>query len=95
MLDLVAPEPGALREAAAAIEESRGRGPFLVCCALGLSRSTAAAAAWLVLSGRAAGPEEAFAAVARARPRLVLGLEQRSRVAAAAGAGPHSSSLNR
>lgn len=69
------------------VEELRRRGPVLVCCALGLSRSTAAAAAWLALSGRAAGPDEALASVARARPRLVLGREQRRRVAQAASAG--------
>jgi membrane-associated phospholipid phosphatase len=87
MLDLVAPEPAALREAAAAIEEALRRGPVLVCCALGLSRSTAAAATWLVLSGRASSATEALATVAQARPRLVLGLEQRRQVVLAASPG--------
>lgn len=73
MLDLVAPEPQALREAAQDIETARARGRVLVCCALGYSRSAAAVAAWLLLSGRADTVEAAVARVRAARPAIVLG----------------------
>jgi protein-tyrosine phosphatase len=73
MLDLVAPEPKALREAAQDIETARARGRVLVCCALGYSRSAAAVAAWLLLSGRADAVEAAVARVRAARPAIVLG----------------------
>ncbi|ANQ83809.1 hypothetical protein dqs_0734 [Azoarcus olearius] len=74
-LDLVAPESSALIAAARGIEAERraANGPLLVCCALGYSRSAAAVAAWLLLSGRAADVDQAVAMVARARPRVVLG----------------------
>jgi membrane-associated phospholipid phosphatase len=73
MLDLVAPSPARLREAAEAIEAARRRGGrVLVCCALGYSRSAAAVAAWLLATGRAASVETAVARVAAARPRIVL-----------------------
>jgi protein-tyrosine phosphatase len=41
-LDLVVPQPQLLCAAAQAIEEARARGPVLVCCALGYSRSASA-----------------------------------------------------
>ncbi|MGJ7903738.1 phosphatase PAP2/dual specificity phosphatase family protein, partial [Lysobacter sp. 1R34A] len=63
MLDLVAPTPAQLRQAAQDIERLRRRGEVLVCCALGYSRSAAAIAAWLLLSGRAADVEAAIAAL--------------------------------
>jgi protein-tyrosine phosphatase/membrane-associated phospholipid phosphatase len=72
VLDLTAPNEEKLRRASAAIEEARARGPVLVCCALGYSRSAAAVIAWLLLTGRAPGVEAAMQLVASARPSIVL-----------------------
>jgi len=72
MLDLVVPEPAALRAATQAIESLRAKGPVLVCCALGYSRSACAVAAWLIATGRAASVEAAFARVRAARRQIVL-----------------------
>jgi protein-tyrosine phosphatase len=72
MLDLVAPEPDALRAATCAIESLRARGPVLVCCALGYSRSACAVAAWLMATKRAPDVEAALARVRAARREIVL-----------------------
>jgi len=72
-LDLVAPPPSTLREAAATIERTRANGSVLVCCALGYSRSASAVAAWLLITGRAASIQDAVERVRRVRPRIVLG----------------------
>jgi hypothetical protein len=87
MLDLAAPDPGALRRAATAIEQARQAGTVLVCCALGYSRSAAAVATWLLATGRAAGVEEAIAAIRAVRPHLVLDEASRAAIAAASRAG--------
>ncbi|MGN7916871.1 phosphatase PAP2/dual specificity phosphatase family protein [Lysobacter sp. 22409] len=87
MLDLVAPTPAQLREVAQDIERVRERGKTLVCCALGYSRSAAAIAAWLLLSGRAANVDEAIAILHRARPAIVLGAAHRSALEATLGSG--------
>ena len=71
MLDLVPPEPEALRETALTIEAARGRGPVLVCCALGFSRSAAAIATWLMLH-HVSGLDAAIAEIKRAWPHLRL-----------------------
>jgi protein-tyrosine phosphatase len=71
-LDLVAPQPSILREAASAIERARENGTVLVCCALGYSRSASAVAAWLLITGRASSAEDAAARVRKVRPRIVL-----------------------
>ncbi|MBH0236924.1 phosphatase PAP2/dual specificity phosphatase family protein [Methylobrevis albus] len=73
-LDLVMPPPRLLRDAAIAIERVRaaGRGPVLVCCALGFSRSAAAAATWLVRTGRVADAHAAVKLLAAAGARVVL-----------------------
>ena len=84
MLDLIAPEPAALRRAAATIAEAQARGPVLACCALGYSRSAAAVATWLVTTGRAADPDGAIAVIRKARPRIVLRDATRAAIAAAA-----------
>lgn len=76
MLDLVAPEPKTLREAALAIEVAQGVTPVLVCCALGYGRSAGAIIVWLVLSGRARDMEEAIAQVRMKRPRMAIGTGQ-------------------
>jgi membrane-associated phospholipid phosphatase len=72
VLDLTVPSASELREAVAAIEAAREKGPVLVCCALGYSRSAAAVAAWLLATRRASSVEEAMAIVRNARPSIVL-----------------------
>jgi hypothetical protein len=53
MLDLAAPDPGALRAAVEAIERMRPRGAVLVCAGADHGQSAAVLAVWLVRSGRA------------------------------------------
>jgi protein-tyrosine phosphatase len=72
VLDLIAPTPAECLRAAQAIERLRTRGPLLVCCALGYSRSATAVAAWLLHSGRAATVDEALAIIRTARAHVVL-----------------------
>jgi protein-tyrosine phosphatase/membrane-associated phospholipid phosphatase len=72
VLDLTPPDPSTLAAAASAIERQRAAGRVLVCCALGLSRSAAAAAAWLVATGRAADAVDAVARIRSVRPQVVL-----------------------
>jgi hypothetical protein len=83
MLDLATPEPAALRDAASAIERARPAGPVLVCCALGYSRSAAAAASWLVATGRAPDAEAAIACIRAVRPHIRLGEAAQAAIAAA------------
>ena len=83
MLDLVAPEPDRLREAARMIEEARPRGPVLVCCALGFSRSAAAIATWLAIHHRDSG-EDAIEEIRRAWPHVRLKLAARAAIDEAA-----------
>ncbi|MGE8328978.1 phosphatase PAP2/dual specificity phosphatase family protein [Pseudomonas urmiensis] len=71
-LDLVIPDAALLRQAAETIEQLHHRGPVLVCCALGYSRSASAVAAWLLHSGRCADISEAEARIRQARPGVVL-----------------------
>lgn len=77
-LDLVTPESEQLLEAAQAIEALRVRGPVLVCCALGYSRSAAAVAAWLLVTGRAADVDDALSTIHRERPQVVFTPEHRA-----------------
>lgn len=72
VLDLTAPDEEVLRAAATAIEEERLRGPVLVCCALGYSRSAAAVVAWLLMTHRANTVDAAMEIVRKARPAIVL-----------------------
>jgi protein-tyrosine phosphatase len=72
ILDLATPDATALRSAARAIEHARTSGSVLVSCALGYSRSAAAAATWLLMSGRAASAHDAIAALRNVRPHLRL-----------------------
>lgn len=80
-LDLVAPDTGELRAAAAAIEEARSHGEVLVCCALGYGRSACAVAAWLIHTGRARDAADALAIVCARRPGVVTGGPQVSALA--------------
>jgi protein-tyrosine phosphatase len=72
VLDLTLPPARTLTGVAHAIERMRARGPVLVCCALGYSRSACAVAAWLLATGRAATVDAAFARVQAAREHVVL-----------------------
>lgn len=72
-LDLVAPDALTCQRAAEAIERLRHKGPLLVCCALGYSRSATAVAAWLLHSGRCQSVEAAVVLIRQARPQIVLG----------------------
>jgi protein-tyrosine phosphatase len=78
VLDLTAPGRADLQQAAEAIEAARLRGPVLVCCALGYSRSAAAVVAWLLQTRRAPDVESAMQIVRAARPAIVLKAEHRS-----------------
>jgi protein-tyrosine phosphatase len=71
-LDLVPVPPDTLTRAAREIEDLRRRGEVLVTCALGVSRSATAVAAWLLMTGRARTPAEAVAMVRDARPRAII-----------------------
>ncbi|MCC6074047.1 phosphatase PAP2/dual specificity phosphatase family protein [Pseudomonas sp. GCM10022188] len=84
-LDLVAPSAAQCLAAAEAIESARRRGPILVCCALGYSRSATAVAAWLLHSGRARDVDSAIEQIRRARPQVMLGAQQRLALAQLAG----------
>jgi hypothetical protein len=83
MLDLVAPPPADLAAAADAIERARRRGPVLVACALGYSRSAACVATWLLRTGRAGDPGAACAMVKAAKPLTVIKPQLEAAVAAA------------
>jgi hypothetical protein len=71
MLDLLMPSPRQLGEAVAAIEELGPHRPTLVCCALGLSRSPMAIAAWMVSTGRAVSMQEATRMIRLRCPRIL------------------------
>lgn len=73
MLDMVAPEPQALREAAEALQAmAESGGKTLVCCALGYGRSAAVILTWLLRYGYCTTLAEAEACVRRVRPQMVL-----------------------
>ena len=74
LLDLLLPPPAQLRQAALALQQLRAshRGPLLVHCALGLTRSAVVLLAWLVLSGRASTVEQARALLRQRRQRVEL-----------------------
>jgi protein-tyrosine phosphatase len=59
VLDLTRPPIQTLKDAAQAIQMTQESGKVLVCCALGMQRSAAAVALWLVQSGKAANGAEA------------------------------------
>ena len=72
-LDLIPPTTEQLARVVQAIDHACARGPALVCCALGFSRSATATAAWLLATGRAHDVAAAIALVRGARPGVVLG----------------------
>ncbi|EIP99529.1 putative protein-tyrosine phosphatase [Opitutaceae bacterium TAV1] len=74
-LDLLPPTLAELDESIAALRLLRDHAPgkiILIHCALGLSRSAIAAAAWLLETGRAGTPEGALDQLRAARPQIVL-----------------------
>jgi len=87
MLDLVAPRPAHLRNAADCVERARPAGRVLVCCALGYSRSAATVATWLLMNDSAISADEAIEKVRRARPRIVIDSTMSAAISAAAAAG--------
>jgi membrane-associated phospholipid phosphatase len=82
VLDLTVCERDLLRESVDAIERFRRRGPVLVCCALGYSRSATAVSAWLLATRRANSVDQAIAQVRAVRPGIVLTAEHRRLLAA-------------
>lgn len=80
VLDLVVPSVREIDAAVEAIAVLAPARPTLVSCALGLSRSALAVAAWALSSGRAADAEAAVRIVERARPGVVLPPAHRSRL---------------
>jgi protein-tyrosine phosphatase len=75
VLDPVRPSERQIQEAAAAIEAAGSERPTLVCCALGVERSAAAVAAWLVSSGRASNLSAASGIIRERRPNVKLTCE--------------------
>ncbi|WP_434516214.1 phosphatase PAP2/dual specificity phosphatase family protein [Dechloromonas sp. ARDL1] len=71
-LDLVAPTAEQLLAAARSIETLHGRGPVLVACALGYSRSAGAVASWLHLTGRTESMAAALALLSERHPAVVV-----------------------
>jgi hypothetical protein len=71
-LDLIEPTPQQLLQAAQAVQEATARGPVLVCCALGFSRSSAVAAVWLAAHGPRLAVDDAVRSIRAARPQVVL-----------------------
>ncbi len=72
VLDLTAPTPSQLSEAAAFIDAHASSGIVYVHCKIGYSRSAAVVAAWLSHAGRAASIDEAIALLRSRRPTIVI-----------------------
>ncbi len=78
-LDLLLPPADKLLAAAELIENrcSQEKGPVLVACALGFSRSAMAVAVWLLRTNRAGSVDEALDMIRAKRPSIVLGERHR------------------
>jgi len=72
ILDLTAPTQAQLAEMAEFIGNHSRNGGVYVHCKIGYSRSAAAVAAYLIMSGTANTAKEAFAIIRRARPSVVI-----------------------
>jgi membrane-associated phospholipid phosphatase len=72
ILDLTAPTRRQIQDGVDFLGQQVGRGIVYVHCKIGYSRTAAIVGAWLVASGRAAGPEQAVAMLCAARPSLVI-----------------------
>lgn len=75
-LDLLPLPSGQLHDAATAIEQAARAGSVLVACALGVSRSAAALAAWLICY-RAFSVDDAIALIQQQRPCTIIASHQR------------------
>ena len=78
VLDLTAPTQTQLLEMSKFIGDHSRNGTVYVHCKIGYSRSAAAVAAYLMLSGKVNTAEEAFAMIRRVRPSAVIRPEVRS-----------------
>jgi membrane-associated phospholipid phosphatase len=72
ILDLTAPTQAQLTEMGEFVGNHSRNGAVYVHCKIGYSRSAAAVAAYLVMSGTANTAEEAFAIIRRVRPSVVI-----------------------
>jgi len=81
VLDLTAPTQSQLVEMSNFIGNRSHNGAVYVHCKIGYSRSAAAIAAYLVMSGKVKTAEEAFAMIRRVRPSVVIRPEVRSALA--------------
>lgn len=88
VLDLTAPTPAQLEEAAEFIESESRLGKVYVHCKAGYSRSAAAVGAWLLGTGRATSVEDAVAQLRRARPSIMVRPEVRLALGSCAQAEP-------
>ncbi|PYJ80354.1 MAG: phosphatase [Verrucomicrobia bacterium] len=72
VLDLTAPTQAQLAQMGEFIGNHSRDGAVYVHCKIGYSRSAAAVAAYLIMSGKANTAEEAFAIIRRVRPSIVI-----------------------
>jgi len=72
VLDLTAPTQAQLADMGEFISNHSRNGLVYVHCKIGYSRTAAAVAACLIMSGKANTAEEAFAIIRRARPSIVI-----------------------
>ncbi len=72
ILDLTAPSIEQLREMASFIDEESKQGIVYIHCKIGYSRTAAAAAAYLLQTGKASGVEEAIELLRQVRPTIVV-----------------------
>ena len=72
ILDLTAPTQAQLVEMSEFIANNSRNGAVYVHCKIGYSRSAAAVAAYLIVSGKAKTAEEAFTIIRRVRPSIVI-----------------------
>jgi protein-tyrosine phosphatase/membrane-associated phospholipid phosphatase len=72
VLDLTAPTQTQLAEMSEFIANNSRNGAVYVHCKIGYSRSAAAVAAHLIMSGKAKTAEEAFTIIRRVRPSIVI-----------------------
>jgi protein-tyrosine phosphatase len=72
VLDLTAPTPEQLREMGSFIRQQSKHGIVYVHCKIGYSRSAAAVAAYLIMSGEVRDVAEATSIIRRARPSVII-----------------------
>jgi protein-tyrosine phosphatase len=72
ILDLTAPSVAQLHEMAAFIDDESRKGVVYIHCKIGYSRTAAAAAAYLLSTGKADGVAEAIALLREVRPSIVV-----------------------